>query len=99
MLADKELNFMKQSSLQTSQQIHQWLPLQNPPSQFSIGCVRISKRSSTSKTLDLRGNKQRKLIKVIFHGFGFFKTLITSRKVSIYCGITFLEVVLKKKRN
>jgi hypothetical protein len=36
MLADKGWNFMKQSSLQTSQQIHQWLPLQNPPSQFSI---------------------------------------------------------------
>jgi hypothetical protein len=31
---------------------------------------------------------------------GSFKTLITSRKVSIYCGITFLEVIFyRKKRN
>jgi hypothetical protein len=30
-------------------------------------------------------------------GLVVLKTLITSRKVSIYCGITFLEVVFKEK--
>jgi hypothetical protein len=76
-------------------------PVSNPPMvafktrrhNFPSGCVRISKRSSIKKTLDLRRQQAKKLIQGYFSG----RTLITSRKVSIYCGITFLEVVLKKK--
>jgi hypothetical protein len=51
--------------------------------------VRISKRSSTSKTLDLRRQQAKEIDpRLFFMGVGSFKTLITSRKVSIYCGIT-----------
>jgi hypothetical protein len=40
------------------------------------------------KTLDLRRQQVKKLIQGYFSWIRSFKTLITSRKVSIYCGIT-----------
>jgi hypothetical protein len=60
--------------------------------------MRISNGAALQK--NTRPERQQTEIerRIIFMGSGSFKTLITSRKVSIYCGITFLEVVLKKKR-
>jgi hypothetical protein len=58
--------------------------------------VRISKQAALQKI------PERQQVKKLIQGYfswdsGSFKTLITSRKVSIYCGITFLEVFFKEK--
>jgi hypothetical protein len=52
----KELNFMKQSSPQTNQQIHQWLP-QTRRDNFPSLMSENVQTSSTSKATDLKGNK------------------------------------------
>jgi hypothetical protein len=55
------------------------------------------KRSSTSKNTRPEATSK-EIDQGYFSWDSVFKTLITSRKVSIYCGITFLEVVFLKKR-
>jgi hypothetical protein len=53
--------------------------------------VRISKRAALQKHTRPEKATSKEIDPRLFLGVGSFKNTITSRKVSIYCGITFLS--------